>query len=188
MKILHDPKLDEQQLSSELAFNGHLLHLYVDKVKLPNGRESTRECIKHQGAVGILPVTEDGKMVFVKQYRYATGSVLYEIPAGKLEKGEDPLTCAKRELSEETGFTASQWIPLTSIVTTPGFTNETIHLYLAKGLTIGKQHPDPDEFLNVVTLPENEVEKMTLTGDIFDSKTLSALLLYLLQRKTIKNS
>lgn len=182
MKILHDPKLDEQQLSSELAFDGRLLHVYVDKVKLPNGRQSTREYIKHQGAVGILPVTEDGKMIFVKQYRYATGSVLYEIPAGKLEKGEDILSSAKRELSEETGLTAAEWIPLTSIVTTPGFTNETIHLFLAKGLTQGKQHPDPDEFLNVAVLSEAEVKKMVLSGDIFDAKTLSALLLYYLQK------
>jgi len=178
MKKMHEKHLDEIQLSSEQGFNGHLLKLWVDKVKLPNGRTSTREMIKHQGAVGILPILPDGSMIFVKQFRYAIDSVIYEIPAGKLELGEDPFECAKRELSEESGYEAGHWDKLTSIVTTPGFTNETIHLYVATGLTGGKQHPDPDEFLDVVALKPEQVRAMVLNEEIFDAKTLAALLLY----------
>lgn len=184
MKTMHEDRLDETELSSEEAFSGKLLHLFVDKVQLPNGDGATREYIKHPGAVGILPVTEDGSMVFVKQYRYPVHSVIYEIPAGKLEKGEEFLPSAKRELSEETGLTADSWTRLTSICTTPGFTDETIHLFLAKGLHQGRQHPDPDEFLDVVTLPEEKVRQMVLTEDIFDAKTLSALLLYFLKKES----
>lgn len=183
MKTLHDKQLDEQQLSSRTAFEGRLLHLFVDKVALPNGNESTREYILHQGAVGILPVKEDGSMAFVKQYRYPVHSVIYEIPAGKLEKGEEILPSAKRELSEETGLTAERWTKLTSTVTTPGFTNETIHLFLAEGLSQGKMHPDPDEFLEVVSIPEDKVKQMVLSEDIFDAKTLAALLLYFLKKE-----
>jgi ADP-ribose pyrophosphatase len=178
MKFMHDKTLDETQITSKQAFNGGLLKLWVDKVKLPNGKEATREMIKHQGAVGILPILPDGSMVFVKQCRYAINSVIYEIPAGKLEIGEDHLECAKRELSEETGYKAVNWEKLTSIVTTPGFTNETIHLYIATDLTLEKQHPDPDEFLNVVILKPEQVKKMVLDEEIFDAKTLAALLVY----------
>jgi ADP-ribose pyrophosphatase len=178
MKIIHDKKLDEIQVSSKQGFNGGLLKLWVDKVTLPNGKEATREIIKHQGAVGMLPILPDGKMVFVKQCRYAVGSVIYEIPAGKLEIGEEHLPSAKRELSEETGYTAEKWTYLTSIVTTPGFTNETIHLYLAENLTLSKAHPDEDEFLEVVTLTPEEVHKMILNKEIFDAKTLAALFMY----------
>lgn len=183
MKTMHDERLDETELSSREAFSGKLLHLFVDKVKLPNGNEATRETIKHQGAVGILPVNEDGSMVFVKQFRYPVRSVIYEIPAGKLEKGEEILPSAKRELSEETGLTAERWTKLTSTVTTPGFTNETIHLFLAEGLSQGKMHPDPDEFLEVVSIPEDKVRQMVLSEDIFDAKTLAALLLYFLKKE-----
>lgn len=183
MKTMHEDRLDETEVSSRESFSGKLLHLFVDKVKLPNGDDATREYIKHPGAVGILPVTEDGGMVFVKQYRYPVHSVIYEIPAGKLEKGEEILPSAKRELSEETGLSADSWTKLTSICTTPGFTDETIHLFLAKGLHQGKQHPDPDEFLDVVTIPAEKVKQMVLSEDIFDAKTLSALLLYFLKNE-----
>ena len=181
MKVIHDKKLDEKQLTSQQAFDGCLLKLWVDKVELPNGKTATREIIRHQGAVGMLPVLPDGSMVFVKQYRYAAGTVLYEIPAGKLEKGEEHLSSAQRELSEETGYTAKKWTYLTSIVTTPGFTNETIHLYLAEDLTLAQPHPDEDEFLEVVVLPEAKVREMILNKEIFDAKTLAALLMYFLE-------
>ena len=170
MKILHEDHLDEVQLTTEAVYQGKLLKVWKDKVKLPNGRESYRELIKHPGAVGILPVLPDGSVIFVKQFRYPVSSVLYEIPAGKLEPGENPRVCAERELSEETGYTAKQWTYLTSIVTTPGFTNELIHLYA-------------DEFLDVVKISHNELKQMLLKQDIFDSKSLSALLLYLLRVK-----
>ena len=183
MKILHEDHLDEVQLTTEAVYQGKLLKVWKDKVKLPNGRESYRELIKHPGAVGILPVLPDGSVIFVKQFRYPVSSVLYEIPAGKLEPGENPRVCAERELSEETGYTAKQWTYLTSIVTTPGFTNELIHLYVARDLTEKKQHPDADEFLHVVKISHNELKQMLLKQDIFDSKSLSALLLYLLRVK-----
>lgn len=182
MKLMHDPRLDEKPLSTTSAFEGRLLHVMVDKVQLPNGRTSTREYVKHQGAVGILPVYPDGSMVFVRQFRYALGAVIYEIPAGKLEPGEEIFASAKRELSEETGLDADEWVPLTSTVTTPGFTNETIHLYLARGLHQGKKHPDPDEFLDTVRFSEEKVKEMVLNQEIFDAKSLAALLVYFLYK------
>jgi len=159
MKKIHQVNLDEKFLSSKVGFAGKLLQLQVDTVMLPNGRKATREIIKHPGAVGILPVLEDGSMVFVKQYRYPVGTVIYEIPAGKLELGENPDECAPRELSEETGYTAKEWKHLTSIVTTPGFTDEVIHLYLARGLTKAEQHTDEDEFIDVVVFSPEQVKK-----------------------------
>ena len=127
----------------------------IDSVILPNGRETTRELIHHPGAVAIVPILDDGSIIFVKQYRYPVGTVMYEIPAGKLDPGEEPDVCAERELSEETGYSAKEWQRLTSIVTTPGFTDE--------------------EFIDVVKLTPQQVREMVLEGDIFDSKTLSAL-------------
>lgn len=183
MKVLHQDNLDEVRLSSESVFQGKLLKVWKDKVKLPNGREASREMIKHPGAVGILPVLPDGSLIFVKQFRYPVNSVLYEIPAGKLEPGEDPKECAVRELSEETGYAAKTWTYLTSIVTTPGFTDETIHLYLAENLTAEQQHPDEDEFLDVVKLPPQQVKAMLLKQELFDAKSLAALLIYTLQGK-----
>jgi ADP-ribose pyrophosphatase len=185
MKFFHDKELDEVQISSKQGFDGGLLKLWVDKVTLPNGKEATREIIKHQGAVGMLPILPDGRMVFVKQCRYAVGSVIYEIPAGKLEIGEEHLPSAKRELSEETGYTAAKWTYLTSIVTTPGFTNETIHLYLAENLTLSKPHPDEDEFLQVVALTPEQVKNMVLNQEIFDAKTLAALFMYAMLKKEL---
>lgn len=185
MKKMHQVNLDEKCISSKVGFTGKLLKLRVDTVMLPNGRESTREVIKHPGAVGILPVLENGSMVFVKQYRYPVGTVLYEIPAGKLELGENPDECAPRELSEETGYIAKEWKHLTSIVTTPGFTDEIIHMYLAKGLTKAEQHTDEDEFIDVAIFSPEQVKKMVLEKDIFDAKTLSALLLYYLSDEIV---
>ena len=185
MKKIHQTNLDETFISSQVGFAGRILQVKIDKVNLPNGKEACREIINHPGAVAILPVLADGSMVFVKQYRYPVGTVLYEIPAGKLDTGEDPAACAIRELSEETGYEAREWRLLTSIVTTPGFTDEVIHLYLAKGLTKGEQHPDEDEFVDVVVFSSEQVKKMVLEKDIFDAKTLSALLLYYIGEESV---
>ena len=125
----------------------------------------------------MVPILDDGSMVFVKQYRYPLGTVLYEIPAGKLDPDEDPDVCARRELSEETGYSAREWQKLTSIVTTPGFTDEVIHLYAARGLEKYAQHTDEDEFIDIVVLTPQQVKQMVLEGTIYDSKTLSALCL-----------
>ena len=186
MKKIHQTNLDEVFVSSQVGFTGRLLQVKIDTVTLPNGKESSREVIQHPGAVGILPVLDDGSIVLVKQYRYPVGTVLYEIPAGKLDIGEAPEVCAPRELSEETGYKAKEWKLLTSIVTTPGFTDEVIHLYLAKGLTKEAQHTDEDEFIDVVAFTPEQVKKMVLEKDIFDAKTLSALLLYYLTEQNVK--
>lgn len=183
MKTLHDETLDEKFVSRTEPFSGNLLKVKVDQITLPNGKGASREMILHPGAVGILPVFDDGSMAFVKQYRYPVGSVLYEIPAGKLEPNEDYLECAKRELSEETGLSAGSWTYMTGTVTTPGFTNEVIHLYLAKELQCHASHPDEDEFVKMEVLPCEQVKKMVLEQEIFDAKTLAALLLYFLMIK-----
>lgn len=177
MKKFHQRNLDETFISSKVAFAGRLLKVNIDTVTLPNGRETTRELIHHPGAVGVVPILDDGSMVFVKQYRYPLGTVLYEIPAGKLDPDEDPDVCARRELSEETGYSAREWQKLTSIVTTPGFTDEVIHLYAARGLEKYAQHTDEDEFIDIVVLTPQQVKQMVLEGTIYDSKTLSALCL-----------
>ncbi|WP_307761128.1 NUDIX domain-containing protein [uncultured Phascolarctobacterium sp.] len=177
MKKFHQRTLDETFISSKVAFAGRLLKVNIDTVTLPNGRETTRELIHHPGAVAVVPILDDGSMVFVKQYRYPLGTVLYEIPAGKLDPDEDPDVCARRELSEETGYSAREWQKLTSIVTTPGFTDEVIHLYAAHGLEKHAQHTDEDEFIDVVALTPQQVKQMVLEGTIYDSKTLSALCL-----------
>ena len=175
MKIIHDAALDEKFISSRHAFDGRLLHVHVDTVLLPNGKTTTREMAYHQGAVAVVPVLPDGRVIFVKQYRYPMGSVMYEIPAGKIDPGEAPDHCAVRELSEETGYEADQWDYLAAIATTPGFTNEVIHLYAAYGLHAFKQHTDPDEFITVEALPRAKIIDMIGDGSLYDAKTLAAL-------------
>ena len=182
MSLFEKNMLWEKHLSTETVFDGKFLKIAVDKVILPNGREAVRELVHHPGAVAILPILKNGSIVFAKQYRYPLDSVLYEIPAGKLELNEDPLECAIRELSEETGYSASKWSKLTTIATTPGFTDEIIHIYLAEDLELHEQHTDDDEFIEVVTVGQEDVLKMLLAETIFDAKTLCALYMYLLRK------
>ena len=173
-----DEKLIEKQVSSESVFDGVLLHVKKDTVELPNGHTATREWIKHPGASAVIPILPDNNIILVKQYRYPVGKVTLEIPAGKLDiEGEDPLVCAKRELSEETGFTAGKIYKLTTIATTVGFSNEWIHIYAAEDLKSGKQHPDEDEFINYLKMPLKEAVKMVENGEIFDAKSVVAILL-----------
>jgi len=185
IKKFHDPELDEHYISNERVFSGRLLKVELDHVKLPNGTESTREYIRHPGAVAIVPVLDDGRIVLVKQCRYPLGTVMWEIPAGKLDHGEneDPLECAKRELSEETGYDASNWQKLISIATTPGFSDEIIHLYKAWGLTAHNQHTDEDEFIGVEAFTLEQIKTMILNGELYDAKTLCALYAYDLVNK-----
>jgi len=185
MKKIQQANLDEISIASRVGFTGKLLKVKIDTVKLPNGKMAEREIINHPGAVGILPILEDGSMVFVKQYRYPVGTVLYEIPAGKLDAGEDPVVCAARELSEETGYRARKLRHMTSIVTTPGFTDEIIHLYIATGLIQETQHTDEDEFIDIVAFSPEQVKKMVLEEDIFDAKTLALLLFYYIGDKSV---
>lgn len=173
-----DKNLIEKKISSEEIFKGHLLHVFKDEVELPNGNTATREWIKHPGASSIIPLLPDNQIILVRQYRYPVAQVTLEVPAGKLDKaGEDPLICARRELSEETGYTAGKIWKLTTIATTVGFSNEVIHLYAASDLTPGKIHPDEDEFINTVKMPLTAALQLVETGKIIDSKSIISILL-----------
>lgn len=172
---MSDPALDEVFVSSKSAFDGRLLHVHIDTVRLPNGKITTREMADHQGAIAVVPILPDGSIIFVKQFRYPMGTVMYEIPAGKIDPGEEADTCAVRELSEETGYEADHWDYLGAIATTPGFTNEVIYLYAASNLHRYNQHTDPDEFITVEAVPRDKILPMIEDGTLFDGKTLAAL-------------
>lgn len=138
--------LTEQLLSRREIYHGRIIDVQVDTVSLPNGNTSTREVVRHPGGVGILALDDEDCAVLVEQYRYVFGRTLLEIPAGKREPGEDPLTTARRELQEETGAEATHWQPLGAVLPSPGCYGEVLHLYLARGLTFGATHPMPTNF------------------------------------------
>ena len=174
----NDKNLVEKKISSTNVFDGVLLHVRKDEVELPNGHKSIREWIDHPGASSVIPLLPDNQIILVKQYRYPVAQVTLEVPAGKLDKvGEDPLVCAERELSEETGYTAGKIWKLTTIATTVGFTNEMIHLYAATDLTPGQKHPDDDEFINTVKISLLDALQLVYTGKIIDSKSIISILL-----------
>ena len=169
--------LQEAKLSSQPIFDGDVLHIYKDTVRLPNGKTSTREYTVHHGAVCILPLLENGDVLLERQFRYAMSEVLTEIPAGKLDYiGEDPHEAALRELREETGAVASELIPLGPFYPTCAYSTEVIHMFLARGLTFGERDLDEDEFLNVFRLPLRELVEKVLNGEIPDAKTQAAAL------------
>lgn len=173
-----DENLIEKKISSESIFDGVILHVKKDTVELPNGHISTREWVQHPGASSIIPLLPDGNIILVKQFRYPINQVTLEIPAGKLDvKGEDPIDCAVRELSEETGYTAGKIWKIGLIATTVGFSNEWIHLYAAEDLKSGKQHTDSDEFINCIKVPLSDAVQMINDGKIFDSKSIISILL-----------
>ena len=167
-----DADLHEQVLSSETAWSGKIFNVECLEVKLPNGRTSRRDVVRHHGAVAIVALTQTGKIALVRQYRTALDRVTVEIPAGKLEPGEDPLDCAKRELKEETGFVAGRIAYLTTIASSCGFSDELIHLYLATQLSFEGATPDEDEFLNVDLVDVQELVDAVLDGKIEDAKTV----------------
>ena len=166
----------EHKLSSEMKFDGKLIKVTYDVAEV-NGKEAWREVVHHPGASAVVAIDEDNRIIMEKQFRYALNDYLLEIPAGKLDAGEDPLVCAKRELEEETGIIASEWISLGTIATSPGFCNEVIHLYVAKGLSKGEIHWDEDEYVEVKRYTFDELLQRISEEKIKDSKTLSALLL-----------
>ena len=169
--------LTEIQTDSREIFNGVILHLYKDTVQLPNGKSAIREVIRHVGAVGVIPITDDGKVIIEKQFRYPLNRVVTEIPAGKLDSfSEDRLSAAKRELEEETGYTAAQWIELGDYIPTCAYCDERITLYLARGLSLGQRHLDEDEFLNFETIPLSQLVEDVMAGRITDGKTQVAVL------------
>ncbi len=168
----------ETTVETKRVFDGLILHIDHITNRLPNGKLAAREVARHVGASAVVPVDADGNVWLVRQFRAPIDRVLLEIPAGKLDfKGEDRLMAAKRELQEETGLTAANWTHLTDIVTTPGFSDENISLYLARELSAGQSHPDEDEFLNVVRLPLAELVAMILRGEVPDSKTICAVMM-----------
>ena len=169
--------LNEVQTASEEIFDGVILHVFKDTVALPNGNPATREVIRHVGAVGVIPVTEDGKVIIERQFRYPLNRVITEIPAGKLDSfTEDRLSAAKRELEEETGYTAEEWIPMGDYYPTPAYCDERITLYLARGLNQGQRHLDEDEFLNFEAVPLADLVEDVMSGRITDGKTQVAVL------------
>lgn len=168
--------LTEQLLSRREIYHGRIIDVQVDTVSLPNGNTSTREVVRHPGGVGILALDDEDCAVLVEQYRYVFGRTLLEIPAGKREPGEDPLTTAQRELREETGTEATHWQPLGAVLPSPGCYGEVLHLYLARDLTFGATHPDADEFLQVRRLPFDTLLARCLSGEIEDGKTVAAVL------------
>ena len=169
--------LFEKQLNSTNVFKGRLLDVYSDEIELPNGKQSTREYIKHVGAACVVPVDYDGNIIIEKQFRYPFHKVLTEIPAGKLDSQEEPhLEAALRELKEETGFTAEKMVYLGEFYPTCAYSDEVIHMYLATGLTKGEQKLDEDEFVGVEKMPLEEAVKEIMAGNIADGKTQTAIL------------
>ena len=170
-------ELFEKQLTCEEEFKGKVLHVTLDTVKLPNGNSATREVVRHIGAVCVVPVDENGNVVMERQFRYPIDSVISEIPAGKLDDpAEDRLSAAKRELREETGYTADEWTDLGIYHPAPAYSDEKITIYLAKGLHKGERSLDEDEFLNVELVPLKKLAEDVMAGKITDGKTQVAIL------------
>ena len=174
-KSLYD-ELKEVQVGREEIFDGVIVHLVRDTVILPNGSNATREVCLHNGAVCVVPLTDKGEIIMERQFRYAHGRVMLEIPAGKLEPGEDPLDAVKRELEEESGVVASSIEHIGELYTTVALIDEKIQVYLATGLTFKEAHPDEGEFLEVEKIPLTTLVKMVMDGEIKDSKTQIAIL------------
>ena len=156
-------------------YTGRVVTLNIDTVQLPNGLTVDLETIRHPGAAAVVPMKDDGTVVLIRQFRHAAGGFIYEIPAGKLNPGEDPLHCAARELEEEVGYQAATFSLLSSLFTAPGFADEVIHVYKATGLTQGRQQLDRDEVLDVIEMPLREAIEKIEDGTIRDAKTIVGL-------------
>ena len=168
--------LTEKTLASRRVFQGRLLRIDVDTVSLPNGDESVREVVRHPGGVCVLPLHDDGTVSVVEQFRYPYAQVLTELPAGKLEPGEDPDQAIRRELSEEVGLTAGEWIDMGLFYPSVGYCDEVLHLYLARKLTQGDAHPDLDEFLAPKRVPLYRMVEQVMDGEIADGKSAALIL------------
>ena len=177
-----DPALAETLVRRKTVYRGRSVDLNVDEVRLPNGKNASREYLDHPGAVGVVPFLDAKTVILVRQYRHPVWRVTLEIPAGKLDKGERPLRCLERELQEETGYAARRIKPLLNYWPTPAFANEVRHLYTAEDLIPGKFGPDEDEFLEVVPMAFREALGLVRRGKIMDSKTVIALLACAVER------
>ena len=158
-------------------YKGRVVHLTVEEITLPNGHRMEIEIIRHPGASAVVPLTAEEEVILIRQYRHAVGGYIYEVPAGKLDAGEPPEVCAARELTEEAGVVAGRLTRLASIVTTPGFTDEVIHLYLAEDLSPAASRHEPDEVITLLRRPLHETLAMIARGEITDAKSICALFL-----------
>ena len=173
-----DEQLIEKVVDEESIYEGKIVHLHLMRVTLPSGKPGIREIVRHVNASAVVAVDENNNVLLVRQFRAPMGRVTCEIPAGKLDSPqEDPLEAARRELSEETGYQAEHWVKLTDMISSPGFCDEVISIFLATGLTRGVAHPDDDEFLGLVRMPFDEAIARAQAGEFQDSKTLCGLLL-----------
>jgi len=171
-----DTHLRETMASSELVYEGDFLRVLHDTVQLPNGKTAIREHIIHPGAVVVIPMLDTGEILLERQYRYPLDRVFIEFPAGKLDAGEAPLDCGKRELLEETGYTASEWAYAGQMHIAIAYTNEVIHIYFAKGLVKGERKLDSEEFLDIFSVKPSQILAWSKDGTITDAKTLTCTL------------
>ena len=176
-----DDMLFEKTIGRETVFEGKVFDVEIKKIITPEGRESTREIVKHHGGACILPVDSEGNRYLVKQFRSPFEKVMLEAPAGKIEEGEDPLCCASREITEETGFVAGNIEKVGAITATPGYCSEVITLYIGTELDSGNANPDQNEYIATVKMPLKDAVRMADDGEIEDSKTL--VLLYKAARR-----
>ncbi|HUR88967.1 MAG TPA: NUDIX hydrolase [Ramlibacter sp.] len=170
--MTQDRHLIEEKTASEEILKGHFLHAFRDTVRLPDGGTATREYIVHPGAVMMIPLLDDGRLVMERQYRYPMGRVMIEFPAGKIDKGEDVLVCAKRELLEETGYTAREWVRAGHLNPVISYSTEFIDIWFCRGLELTEAKLDDEEFLEVFTATPQQVFDWCRDGTITDSKTL----------------
>ena len=171
-----DMHLKEETIGSEVLLDGNFLHARRDTVRLPDGASATREYVIHPGAVVVIPMLDDGRVVLERQYRYPIGQVMIEFPAGKLDAGEAPLMCGKRELLEETGYTASEWAHAGAMHLAVAYSTAIIHIYFARGLSLGERQLDHGEFLDVFTATPAELLSWCRDGTLTDAKTLTCAL------------
>ena len=169
-------ELTEKTLSSRTVFEGRIVTVKVDSALLPNGAQVSREVVEHPGGVCVLALQEDGTVPLVRQFRYPLGRTMLELPAGKLERGEDPLSGAIRELGEEVGLEPGDMTDLGHIYVSPGFCTEKLHMYLARDVKLVPVHPDEDEFLEIVYMSFDELVDKVMSGEILDGKTVAAVL------------
>ncbi|KAB2853276.1 MAG: NUDIX hydrolase [Ignavibacterium sp.] len=163
-------------IKSQILYKGKVFDHQVDEIEYSSGNKSVREIAVHPGGAVVIPIKDDGKVILVKQFRYPLQTTLIELPAGKLEKGEDPLKCAIRELEEETGYKAKEITKVGEIFTAPGYCTEILHIYSAKGLTSGNTHREEGEQgMEILELSLSEIEKMIISGEINDAKTIAGI-------------